>query len=184
MACCRASRAKRAWEAGLHIEDAWPIRFSGGDAEGHFVQSAAGIDSVVVAEDEELARGARFLRPPGDAKLVAADSLDDSFDACAAFVPFRSENVAAEVGWLFFETGRFRKDELLERGKHLWQARFQSAQEFIRVIGLGHGRDMLTMTGSRSNGASAKCGNTRTSSARIGETTRQERVARLTWVRI
>lgn len=82
-------------EAGLHIEDAWAIRFSTGDAEGHFVQSAAGIDSVVVAEDEELARRTRFFGPPGHTKLVAANFLYDSFDACAAFVPFLSENVAA-----------------------------------------------------------------------------------------
>ena len=171
-------------EAGLHIEDAWAIRFSAGDAEGHFVQSAAGIDGVVVAENKVLTCGTRFLRPPSDAELVTANFLDNSFDACVAFVPFRGENVAAEVSWLFFEARRFREDKPLKRGKHLRQTRFQSAQEFIRVIGVGHGRDMLTMTGSRSNGASAKCGNRRISSARIGGTTRQERVARLTWARI
>ena len=42
-------------DAGLHVKDAGAIGFSGGDAEGHFAESAGGIDRVVVAENEELA---------------------------------------------------------------------------------------------------------------------------------
>ena len=110
-----------------------------------------------MSEHEELACGTRFLRPPRDAELIAAKLLRDSFDACAALLPFRGENVTATVSWLFFEAGRLRKNEPLESGEHLWQASFQKAQEFLGVVDVRHGRDMLTMTGSGSNGTDTKC---------------------------
>ena len=145
-------------ETSLHIEDAGTVRLSSRNTEGHFGQSAAGIDRVVMSEHEELACGPRFLRPPSDAKLIAANFLDDSFDACAALVPFHGENVTATVSWLFFEAGRLCENEPLESGEHLGQASFQKAQEFLGVVGVRHGRDMLTMTGSGSNGTDTKCG--------------------------
>src|ERR1700730_16934057 len=112
-------------DAGFHIKDAGAVGFSGGDAEGHFAESAGGIDSVVVAENEILRRGPRFFRPPCDAKLVAAEFLRDALDARAALTPFGCEQTAATVGGDFFETGRFPNDEPLKRGEHLRQASFQ-----------------------------------------------------------
>ena len=76
--------------------------------------------------------------------------LREAFDACAALTPFPSEQVAATVGGRFFETGRLGQDELLERREHLWQARFQDAQEFHWVVGVRHGRDMLATKSRRS----------------------------------
>jgi hypothetical protein len=112
-------------------------------------------------EHQELACRPRFWRPPRDAELIATLLLRDAFDDCAAFVPFRGENVTATVGWLFFKAGRLREDKPLESGKHLRKANSQKAQEFFGVVGVGHGRDMLTMTGSGSNGTNIKCGKDR-----------------------
>jgi len=137
-------------DAGFHIKDAGAIGFSGGDAEGHFAECAGGIDRVVVAENEILSSGPRFLRPPCDEELVAAEFLGDALDARSALAPFGCEQVAATVGGAFFETGRFSDDELLERGEHLRQASFQETQEFLGVVGFGHSRDMLATTGSGS----------------------------------
>jgi hypothetical protein len=142
-------------DAGFHIKDAGAIGFSGGDAEGHFAERAGGIDRVVVAQNEILACGARFLRPPGDAELVAAEFLRNALNARAALAPFGCEQAAATVGGDFFETGRFRQDETLERGKHLGQTKFQEAQELFGVVGLGHSRDMLTTTGNGSKRSQA-----------------------------
>ena len=142
-------------DAGFHIKDAGAIGFSGGDAEGHFAERAGGIDRVVVAEDEILPCGARFLRPPGDAELVAAEFLRNALNAGAALAPFGCEQAAATVGGAFFKAGRFRQDEALERGKHLGQTKFQEAQELFGVVGLGHSRDMLTTTGSGSKRSQA-----------------------------
>ncbi len=137
-------------DAGLHIENAGAVGFSGGNTEGHFCQSARGVDSIVVAEHEELARGPGFLRPPRDAQLVAVPLLRDAFDAGPAVAPFGGEQVAATVGGRFFETGRLCQDEPLKRREHLWQARFQDAQEFLGVVGVRHGWDMLATKSRRS----------------------------------
>ena len=134
-------------DAGFHIKDAGAIGFSGGDAEGHFAECAGGIDRVVVAENEILPSGPRFLRPPGDEELVAAEFLRDALNARAALAPFGCKQAAATVGGSFFETGRFRADEPLERGEHLRQATFQETQEFFGVVYVRHGRDMLTTSG-------------------------------------
>jgi len=137
-------------DAGFHIKYAGAIGFSGGDAERHFAESAGGIDRVVVAENEILPCGPRFLRPPGDAELVAAEFLSNALNARAALTPFGCKQAAATVGGDFFETGRLRDDELLERGEHLRQTSSQETQEFLGVVGVRHGRDMLTTTGSGS----------------------------------
>jgi hypothetical protein len=134
-------------DTGFHIKDAGAIGFSSGDAEGHFAECAGGVDRVVVAENKILPRGPRLLRPPGDAKLVAAEFLRNALDARAALGPFGCEQAAATVGGDFFETGRFRNDEPLKRGEHLRQASFQETQEFLGVVHVRHGRDMLTTTG-------------------------------------
>jgi hypothetical protein len=134
-------------DAGFHIKDSGTIGFSGGDAEGHFAEGAGGIDRVVVAENEILPSGPRFLRPPSDEELVAAEFLRNALDARAALAPLGSEQVAATVGGNFFEAGRLRPDQLLERGEHLRQARFQDTQEFLGVVSVRHGRDMLATTG-------------------------------------
>lgn len=137
-------------EPGLHIEDAGAVGFSARNTEGHFSQGAGGIDRVVVSEHEKLTRGPRSLRPPGDAKLVATVLLRDPLDGCAAFAPFHGEYVAAAIGGSFFQAGRLRENEPLDRGEHLWQAKFQKTQEFFGMVSIRHSRDMLTMTGSRS----------------------------------
>jgi hypothetical protein len=137
-------------DAGFHIKDAGAISFSGGDAERHLAESAGGIDRVVVAENEILPCGPRFLGPPGHAELVAAEFLRNALNERAALAPFGCQQVAATVGGDFFEAGRFSDDELLERGEHLRQASFQETQEFLGEVGVRHGRDMLTTTGSGS----------------------------------
>ena len=42
------------------IEDAGAVGFSAGNAEGHFGESAGGIDGVVMSEHEELTGGRDF----------------------------------------------------------------------------------------------------------------------------
>jgi hypothetical protein len=83
-------------------------------------------------------------------------------------VPFRGKNVTATVSWLFFKAGRLCEDKPLESGKHFRKANFQKAQEFFGIVGVGHGRDMLTMTGSGSNGTNIKCGKDRDLKTRHG----------------
>jgi hypothetical protein len=141
---------ERLRETGFHIEDAGAIRFSAGNTERHFGQRAGGVDRVVMSEHQKLARGPGFLRPPGYAQLIAAEFLRDALDVCAALAPFRGENVAAAIGGSLLKAGRFRQDKPLGRRKHLRQTIFQLPQEFFGVVGVRHGRDMLTMTGSGS----------------------------------
>ena len=101
-------------DSGFHVEDAWAVGFSGGDAEGHFFQGAAGVDGVVVAEDEELAV---VLRGWGDdAEVVAAMFLGDAFDVEAVLAQFGGDDGAAAVGGGFFEAGGFGEDEAAESG--------------------------------------------------------------------
>src|SRR5580693_8125921 len=109
-----------------------------------------------MAEHQKLARGPGFLRPPGDAQLIAAEPLRDALDACAALAPLGGENVTTAIGRSFFKAGRFRQDKPLDRGKDLRQMIFQMAQEFFGIVGVRHGRDMLAMTGMESNVASIK----------------------------
>src|SRR5580658_10101055 len=142
---------ERLRDAGLHIEDAGAVSLSTGNTKRHFGKRAGRVDRVVMAEHQELSRGPRFLRPPGDAQLIAAELLRDALDVCAALAPFSGENVTAAVGRSLFKARRFREDKPLDRGKHIRQTFFQMPQEFFGVVGVRHGRDMLTMCSSGGN---------------------------------
>src|SRR5580693_4300692 len=107
---------ERLRDAGLHIEDAGAVSLSTGNTKRHFGKRAGRVDRVVMAEHQELSRGPRFLRPPGDAQLIAAELLRDALDVCAALAPFSAENVTAAVGRSLFKARRFREDKPLDRG--------------------------------------------------------------------
>lgn len=55
-------REKRLNDAGLHVECPRAICFTGGNAEGHFAERTAGVDGVVMTEDQELSYRAGFVR--------------------------------------------------------------------------------------------------------------------------
>ncbi len=92
-------------DSGLHVKGARAVGFAGGNAEGHFLQRSAGIDGVVMAEDQELARNARFARRMSDAKNIATMPLRNAFHARAVLTPFASDNATASIGGGFFQAG-------------------------------------------------------------------------------
>jgi hypothetical protein len=108
-------------------------------------------------KNEQLPRGLPIVRPPGHSKLIAAKFLLDSLDASTPLMPLPGEEIAAQIGWRFFQAGRFRANEPPKKGEHLWQSRFQEPQEFTCEVGVRHGRDMLTTTRIRSNDAIRNC---------------------------
>lgn len=112
-------------EAGFHVEDAWAVGFGAHNAKRHFLKGAGGIDRVVVAEDEILARRTMFLRPPGDAEMIAAFALSETLDASAAPAPFGGEDGRATVGGTLFVAGGLRADEAPECGEHFAEARLE-----------------------------------------------------------
>src|SRR4029077_1364256 len=66
----RLQREERLNDSGFHVEGAWAISFAAGNAEGHLSQRAAGIDGVVMAEDQQLARSTIFSRCVSDAENI------------------------------------------------------------------------------------------------------------------
>jgi hypothetical protein len=78
-----------------------------------------------VAENEDLARGLCFVRPPGDAEVIAAMCLWEALDADATLAPFGGDEAATVVGGKFLEAGRFGFDEELQRLEHFGKARLQ-----------------------------------------------------------
>ena len=107
----------------FHVEDPWTVGFATGDAEGHFLQSSGGIDSVVVAQHEELAGGARFIGGVGYTKVLAAVFLRDALDADARSSPLFGDDTTATVRSGFLEAGRFRGYKAPQNPKHFRQAR-------------------------------------------------------------
>jgi hypothetical protein len=119
-----------------------------------------------MAEYQKLAGGPRFLRPPSDAQLIAAEFLCDALDVCSALAPLGGENVAAAIGRNLFKTWRFCEDKPLDRGKHLRHTVFQAPQEFLGIASVRHGRDMLTICSSGGNVCASDFGAVTGSSAR------------------
>lgn len=115
----------------LHVENSGTVSFAAGDAEGHGLKRAAGINGVVVTQDQELACGASLVRPIRNAEMIGALLLRNAFDAHASFAPFFLDDFATKVGNGFFEARGFGLHEPSQGGKHLWQARLQEAQEFF-----------------------------------------------------
>ena len=144
---------KRLDDASLHVENSGTVGFAGGNAKRHFGERAGGIHSVVVTENEELSGGAGFVRPPGNAQMVAAMLLRNALDACAAIAPGGGDDFAATIGGGFFKAGRFGRDKLSKGGEHLRQAGLQAPQEILWETRLWHGGDMLTMGRGEGNGA-------------------------------
>ena len=75
---------KRLDNAGLHVKSAGAIGFATREAIGHFGDGAAGVDRIVVAEDEELRSGRCNGGRPHDAKMIAAMLLAEHLDERAA----------------------------------------------------------------------------------------------------
>ena len=109
-------------DAGLHIEGARAKGFAARDAEGHRGERAAGVDGVVMAEDEKLRFGARVRGSPQDAEMIAAVALLDDLDDGAVAQPLFRQEFAAAVGGLFFEAGRFQQSKFPQRFHHLREA--------------------------------------------------------------
>jgi len=110
---------KRLNDAGLHVERSWAVGFASGETERHLLKRAGGVDGVVMAQDEELARRARFAGPVGDTQLIAAMHLREAFDLSAVLVPFSGDDAAAVIGRKFFQAGRFGDYEAAQNIEHL-----------------------------------------------------------------
>lgn len=102
-------------------------------------------------KNEQLPGRLPFVRPPGHSKLVAEMFLPDSFDASSALMPLPGEDITTEISRRFLQAGRFRANEPPKKGEHFRQSRFQETQELSCVVGIRHGRDMLTTTRIWSN---------------------------------
>src|SRR6266403_781167 len=100
--CCAlpqcVKREERLYDAGLHVERPGAVHFAGGNAKWHFRERSGGVHRVIVAEDQELSGGARFVRLPRDAQMIAAMLLRDSLDARGMFAPLFRKDAAAAVG--------------------------------------------------------------------------------------
>jgi hypothetical protein len=104
-----------------------------------------------VAEDEELASGRGFVRPPDNAEMIATVLLGQAFDPGAALAPFGFKKAATTVGGGFFKTRGLRKHEATKKGKHFGKPCFQTLEQLRGEIYFNHSRDMLTMWRSSGN---------------------------------
>jgi hypothetical protein len=77
-----------------------------------------------VAEDQELASGAGFAWPPGDAEMIAAKFLDQPLDPSATLAPFNFEKAATTVGGAFLKAWGLSEHEPSENSQHLRQQGF------------------------------------------------------------
>src|SRR6266481_4835273 len=178
-------------DSGLHVKNSRAVGFAGGNAEWHLLQYPAGIDGVVMAEDKELARRARFARRVRNAQNIATMLLRNPFHACAVLTPFRGEDAAASIGGGFFQAGRFCLHEPAQGGKHLGKLRLQESQEFYRQRSIGHGSEMLSMPREQSNQAKPTAAKGRSSGLTVTSSLRernggyeQQRVSQRAEVRI
>jgi len=106
-----------------------------------------------VAKNEELAGRTHFSGPPGDAQMIAAMFLRETFYANISLTPFFSDDVATAIRGCFFEARRFGDDEIAECCEHLWQTGLQHFQKHSGEIRFRHGRDMLAAQVTRGNRA-------------------------------
>jgi len=79
---------KRLNDSRFHVESSRAVGFAGGDTERHLLKRSSGIDGVVMAQNEELARGARFARPIGNAQMIATMHLREALHLRAVLAPF------------------------------------------------------------------------------------------------
>src|SRR5437868_12591993 len=97
----RLQREKRQNYPGLHVKGSWPVGFATFQSERHLGECSGGVDRIVVAQDQKLARRARFVRRISDAEKIPTMLLRDSLHARAALIPFfgdeRSEEHTSEL---------------------------------------------------------------------------------------
>src|ERR1700694_3840659 len=99
----RLQREKCLNDSGLHVKSPWAVSFSAFQTERHLGDRSGGVDRIVVAQDQELARRARFVRRLSDAEKIPAMLLRDSFHARAVPIPFFGDDATAAIGSGFFQ---------------------------------------------------------------------------------
>ena len=70
--------------------------------------------------------------------MIAAMALLEYLDPGAAEHPFVGEVIAAAIGGLLFEAGRFNERKLAQTLQHLREARTQESKEGAGKRSLGH----------------------------------------------
>src|ERR1700682_2662068 len=101
----RLQREKCLNDSGLHVKSPWAVSFSAFQAERHFGECSRGVDRIVMAQDQELARRARFVEGLGDAKKISTMLLRESFHARAVPIPFFGDDATATVDGGFLQAG-------------------------------------------------------------------------------
>src|ERR1700682_6102295 len=101
----RLQREKCLNDSGLHVKSSWAVGFSAFQTERHLGERSGGVDRIVMAQDQELARRARFARRVSDANNIPTMFLRDSFHAHAVPIPFFGDDATAAIGSGFFQAG-------------------------------------------------------------------------------
>lgn len=124
--------------AGFHVKCAGTKSFAGGDAEGHAGECASGVDGIVMAEDQELAVGARSRRGPDNAEMIATMFLFEDFDQRTTKHPLVGEEATATVRRMLFKAGGLKESEFTKRVQHIWETWAQNREKGLRKRELGH----------------------------------------------
>ena len=101
----RLQREKRLYDAGLHVKGSRAVSFATLQPERHLGEGSGRVNRIVVAQDQELARRAKFARRMSDAEKIAAVLLQDSLRARAVLIPFLGDDATATIGGGFFQAG-------------------------------------------------------------------------------
>jgi len=137
---------KRLNDTSLHVKGAGAEGSPGSDAERHARECPGGIDGVVMAENEELARGAGRGGRPDNPQVIATLFLLEGLDKGPTLQPLIRKKSAATVRGRLFEARGFEKGEIAKRVEHIFETRPQERQEGLRKRGRGH-RGQMVATG-------------------------------------
>src|SRR5713226_2223312 len=101
----RLQREKRLNDSGFHVKGSRAVSFAAFHSERHFGERPGGVDRIVVAQDQKLARTTRLRGRLSDAEEIATMLLRDSLHARAVLIPLFRDNAAATIGGGLFQAG-------------------------------------------------------------------------------
>ena len=105
-------------QAAFHVVAAGAIGAAPRDAEGHAGKCAEVVDSVEMAQDQDLPRWPSAPGPQLRANMVTAPALEQKPDARAAIAPLGGHDPPEPVNRCFVEAGRFCAHEAAQQPQH------------------------------------------------------------------
>jgi len=149
----RLQREKRLNDSGLHVKSSWAeglFRLPAGKASWRV---SGGVDRIVVAQYQELARRARYVRRLSESERSPRCfcEIRSTRTPCLFHSSTMTPQQRSAAAFSRLEIPQSRTGAALR--SICGQARLQEAQELLGEMGIRHGAEMLSMRRDQSNQA-------------------------------